>query len=97
MKPEEDAKILTEGYKKTKVGDEIYYQFSTEKIGAGNLGIDYTVEVETDKGTAKVTASAMAYVNAVLKEGSTFEEKKQTAMAAYYFYYAAAVTYRDSQ
>ena len=45
---------------------------------------------------AKVTASAMAYVNAVLKEGSTFAEEKQTAMAAYYFYYAAAIAYKNA-
>ncbi len=83
-------------YKKTKIQGETYYQITTEKINAGNLGKEYTFTIETTIGTASLTASAMSYVEAVLKENSSFTSAKQYAMAAFYNYYLAAVTYLNN-
>ena len=68
------------------------YLFPTRNIGPRNLGRVYTVTVKTDVGTAKVKASAMSYVYAVLN-AETVTEAQQQAMAAYYQYYLAASTY----
>ena len=92
VKPAEGVTILSSGYKKRTIDNEIYYQFTTPKIGAGKLGTDYTITVETSEGTATVTASAMSYVYAILNSQS-FTTEKQLAMTAYYYYYAAAAEY----
>ena len=81
--------------KKKMIQGETYFQFATEKITALNLGREYKFTIETTSGTAAVTASAMSYADAVLKEGSAFASEKQYAMAAFYNYYMAAVTYKE--
>ena len=84
-------------YKAVTIGSETYYQLTSEKIGAGNLGITYTFTITTSLDTAKVKASAMSYVHAVVKSGSSFIDSKQLAMTAYYNYYKAAIAYVVSQ
>ena len=87
---------LDEGVTMTSTqGEELSdgrYRFTTVKIGPRNLGKVYTITVTTDVGTAKVKASPMSYVYAVLNAAS-MTEAQQLAMAAYYNYYLAASAY----
>jgi hypothetical protein len=92
VKPADGVQITSGGYTTRIIGSDTYYQFSTAPIGAKNLGTAYDIVVQTDHGTATITASAMSYVRAALNSGSMAREKK-LAMTAYYQYYAAAVRY----
>lgn len=82
------------------IDSQKYYQFSTEKIGPVNLDKPYTFHVTTrtgdQMGEATITVSAMSYVDAVLRNTSTFAVEKKYAMTAYYYYYAAAARYAAS-
>ena len=68
------------------------FRLSSAKIGPKNLLDVWTVSIKTSKGTAKVNASAMSYVYAVLNDGG-FSKAQQQAMAAFYFYCLAAKAY----
>ncbi len=84
VSPDPYETITEDGIKK--------YKFTTEKIGPRNLDKKYTFNIETSKGTAKVTASAMSYVYGILNSSDTTTEQKY-AMTAYYNYYQAAENY----
>jgi len=93
VKPTDDSVIITTpGYTQVEIGNETYYQFETEGIGAMNLGNNYTITIETKKGTAMVTASVMSYVNIALNSRSLNEAKLFT-LAAFYQYHIAANNY----
>ncbi len=92
VKPGDGVTIASNGYKTRTIGNDTYYQFSTERIGPKNLDAPYTVMVKTNMGTATVTASALAYMNAAFSS-NTLTQAQQLAMAAYYFYYNAAELY----
>ena len=68
------------------IGGDTYYKFNTDEINVSNAFTDYTVTITTTSGTAEITANTMMYVDAVVKEGSTFPVEKQYAMVAYYYY-----------
>ncbi|MBR5059444.1 MAG: hypothetical protein IKX06_01575, partial [Clostridia bacterium] len=59
-------------------------------INVANAFTDYTVTITTTSGTATITANSMMYVDAVVKEGSSFTLEKQYAMVAYYYYISNA-------
>ena len=93
VKPADDSVIITtSGYTQVEIGNETYYQFETEGIGAKNLGNNYTITIETNKGTATVTASVMSYVKIALNSGG-LSEAKQLTLAAFYQYHIAANNY----
>jgi len=93
VKPADDSVIITTpGYTQVEIGNETYYQFETDGIGARNLGNNYTITIETNKGTATVTASVMSYVKIALNSGSLSEAKLFT-LAAFYQYHIAANNY----
>ena len=84
--------ITSSDCKPVSIGGKTYYQFTTDYIGAGNLGLGYPVTIDTDRGVAVITASAMSYVRSVLNSSSMSTEKKY-AMTAFYDYCVAAENY----
>ncbi|MBO4363281.1 MAG: hypothetical protein J5912_02740, partial [Clostridia bacterium] len=72
------------------IGGDTYYKFNTDEINVANAFTDYTVTITTTSGTATITANSMMYVDAVVKEGSSFTLEKQYAMVAYYYYISNA-------
>ncbi|MBR4760350.1 MAG: hypothetical protein IK078_09430, partial [Lachnospiraceae bacterium] len=94
VKPGEGVNVTTAGYKTKTINGETYYQYTTEKIGPRNLGRSYSVTIETNNGTATVSAPAMAYVKLALND-SNLDTNKKKAMTAYYKYYYAAANYSE--
>lgn len=92
VKPESAAVIRSAGGEERTIGTETYYRFKTLPIGPKNLGEEYTITVETSRGTATITGSALAYLNTVLNSAA-ISPYKQFAMTAFYRYYLAAVAY----
>ncbi len=92
VKPGEGTTILTAGGTQRTIGNDTYYDFCTNPIGPKNLGIEYSIVVETDKDTACISVSAMWYAVAMLNSHALSEEQ-EFALTAYYYYYHAAENY----
>ena len=72
-----------------------YKRIRITGIAADKLNKAYTIEVTTDQGTARITVSALSYVNTILNSTS-FSADAQKAMAAFYRYYEAAAAYKSN-
>ena len=67
-----------------------YYRFDSAPIKPTQLGNTIKLTATTDSGTATVTASALSYVYAIVREGSGASVANQNAMASFYDYYNVA-------
>ena len=88
---EEGTTMVSEGYTTRQITnseneDITYYQFTSEQIGPAALADDKIFNIETSNGTAVIKASAMGYVNMLLKiDGLTDAQKYALASYIYYF------------
>ena len=92
VRPDTNVSVTSTDCEKRTVAGQVFYRFTTEKIGAASLGDPRLITAETNQGTGSVRASAMSYVYAVLNNDALPENTK-LAMAAYYYYYQAAKNY----
>ena len=92
VRPEEGVSITSSGYTIRTIDNVEYYQFSISNIGPKNLDKEYTLIVETDRGTGSVCVSALYYINAIMNSG-ILNNDQMLSMTAYYNYYYAAENY----
>ena len=92
VKLADGVSMASGGYQMSTVNGDQYYVFTISNIGPRNLGKTYTLTLETNRGSATVSASAMYYVNALMNS-YTLNAQQLRAMSAYYNYYMAAFNY----
>ena len=94
VKLEDNVPLISTGYEEVSINGEQYYKFSSEKISPKALGTPYTFLIQTGKGAAVISASAMSNVNLLMNSGM-LNHDQMLAMAAYYNYYTAASDYEE--
>ena len=93
--PKDGVTLLSEYAKKQAIGGKTYYVYPGDAKGPVLLNERTTFTIQTDHGTATITASPLSYVYSYLKAYSGDADKlgKCRAMAALYRYFMAAAVY----
>ena len=93
--PKDGVTLVSEYAKTQRIGGKTYYVYPGDAKGPVLLNERTTFTIQTDHGTATITASPLSYVYSYLKAYSGDADKlgKCRAMAALYRYFMAAVVY----